>query len=238
MAAAEEIFPYIYAIPGSYVNMFLLAEADGLTLIDSGLKGADRKVWKAVKEVGRKPGELKHVLVTHHHADHCGALAAVKTASQATTYIHPIDAPIMAGEQPRPRPNPGSIAGKVAGPLLTRLPANNPTPVTADELVNDGDVLPMGGGICVIHTPGHTMGHVSFYLKGHGGILFTGDAAAHMMGRLGKPALIFTEDMAAAKESMRKLAALEFNTACFGHGSVLKGGANLAFRRYVEKMAQ
>lgn len=238
MATAEEIFPYIYAIPGGYVNMFLLAEEDGLTLIDSGLKGADKKIWKAVKEVGRKPSEMKHVLVTHHHADHCGALAAIKGASEATTYIHPVDAPIMAGEQPRPNPNPHSIAGRILGPLVTRLPANNPPPVAADKLINDGDVLPIGGGIEVIHTPGHTMGHVSFYIEGHGGILFAGDAAANMMGRIGKPMLMFTEDMNAVKESMRKLAKLEFNTACFGHGSVLKGGANLAFRRYVEKMAK
>jgi glyoxylase-like metal-dependent hydrolase (beta-lactamase superfamily II) len=218
--------------------MFLLADPDGLTLIDSGLKGNERKVWRAVREVGRKPNDLAHVLVTHHHADHCGALAAIKQASGAAAYVHPLDAPIVAGEQKRPAANPGSIAGRMIGPLVSRLPANNPPPVKADTLVNDGDVLPMGGGVRVIHTPGHTMGHVSYYVEGHGGILFAGDAAGALFGRVGKPMLMFTEDMAQAKASMRKLAELEFNTACFGHGSVIKGGANLQFRRYVEKMAK
>jgi glyoxylase-like metal-dependent hydrolase (beta-lactamase superfamily II) len=238
MAAAEEIFPYIYAIPLGYVNAFMLAEESGLTLIDAGLRGNDRRIWKAVTEVGRKPADLRDVLVTHHHADHCGALAALKQASGATTYIHPIDAPIMAGEQKRPDPNKGSMAGRVLGPLVSRLPQNNPVPVTADRFVNDGDELPLGGGVRVIHTPGHTMGHVSFYIAGHGGVLFAGDAAGNLFGRVGKPLLMFTEDMAEARKSIRKLAQLEFNTACFGHGRVLKGGANLAFRRYVEKMAQ
>jgi glyoxylase-like metal-dependent hydrolase (beta-lactamase superfamily II) len=59
-----------------------------------------------------------------------------------------------------------------------------------------------------------------------------------MFGRLGLPVGMFTEDMARAKESMRKIAALEFNSACFGHGGVLKDKAHAAFRRYVEKMAR
>jgi glyoxylase-like metal-dependent hydrolase (beta-lactamase superfamily II) len=124
------------------------------------------------------------------------------------------------------------------GPLLKGLAANNPPPVTPDREINEADELPIAGGLKVIHTPGHTAGSVAFLAPVHGGVLFAGDAAAHMMGRLGKPALIFTEDMDQAKESIRKLAALEFDTACFGHGSVVKGKANVEFRRYVEKMAK
>ena len=119
-----------------------------------------------------------------------------------------------------------------------RLPANKPTPVAADHQINDGDELPIAGGVRVIHTPGHTAGHVSFFVEGHGGVLFAGDAAGNMFGRVGKPLLMFTEDMDEAKESMKKLAELEFDTACFGHGRVLKGKANMAFRRYIEKMAR
>jgi len=49
---------------------------------------------------------------------------------------------------------------------------------------------------------------------------------------------MFTEDIAAAKESFRKLAALEFKVACFGHGGPIKGKAHTAFRRAVEKLAK
>ncbi len=238
MSVAEEIFPFIYAVPLGYVNAFMLAGEEGPTLIDSGLRGSHRRIRQAIRDIGRKPEELRNVLITHHHADHVGSLAPLLANSGAEVWVHPLDAPVVAGEKKRPYPNPGSMAGRILGPVLTRVPQNNPSPAKATRLVNDGDVVPVGGGLQVIGTPGHTAGHVSFFVPEHGGVLFAGDAAAHMFGRLGKPALIFTEDMAQAKESMRKLAALEFETACFGHGTVLKGGANLDFRRYVERMAK
>ncbi len=238
MAAIEEIFPHIYGIALGYVNAFMLADEDSLALIDAGLGGNERRIWKAVAEIGRQPGDLRHVLVTHHHADHVGSLAALKEASGAEAYVHPLDAPIVAGEKPRPPANRGSITGRVFGRLIERLPMYRPSPAPAEHEINDGDELPIGDGVRVIHTPGHTAGHVSFFVEGHGGVLFAGDAAANMFGRIGKPLLMYTEDMEEAKASMRKLAELEFDTACFGHGRVLKGKANLAFRRYVEKMAR
>ena len=238
MAAIEEIFPHIYALPLGYVNAFMLEEENGLTLIDAGLRGNERRLWKAIARINRKPSDVDHILVTHHHADHVGSLAAVKQASGAEAYVHPLDAPIVAGERPRPAANGASITGRLFGRMILRLPQNNPEPVLADHAINDGDELPIGGGVRAIHTPGHTAGHVSFFVEGNGGVLFAGDAAANMLGRLGKPLLMFTEDMEQVKESMQKLAELEFDTACFGHGRVLKGKANLAFRRYVEKMAQ
>lgn len=238
MAAIEEIFPHIYAIPLGYVNAFMLEDEDGLTLIDAGLRGNERRIWKAVAGIERKRDDVRSVLVTHHHGDHVGSLAAIKKTSGAEAYVHPLDAPVVAGEKPRPPANGGSMTGRLFGWMIMRLPANKPTPVSADHEINDGDELPVGGGVRVIHTPGHTAGHVSFFVEGHGGVLFAGDAAGNVFGRIGKPLLMFTEDMDEARASMRELAEMEFDTACFGHGRVLKGKANLAFRRYVEKMAR
>ena len=126
MAVAEEIFPFIYAVPLGYVNAFLLADPDGPTLVDSGLKGNYKRILQAIREIGRKPEELRHVLVTHHHADHVGSLAALIEKSGAQAWVHPLDAPIVAGEKRRPHPNPGSIAGRILGPVLERLPHEQP----------------------------------------------------------------------------------------------------------------
>lgn len=238
MTAYREIFPFIYHIPLGYVNAYLIAEEDGLTLIDSGLRGNDKKILQAVRELGRKPEDVRNVLVTHHHADHCGALRAIVDKSGAETWVHPLDAPVVAGEKRRPDANRHSIAGRLLGGVIARLPQNNPPPVKPTREVNEGETVPVAGGLQVLHTPGHTAGHVSFLMEGHGRVLFAGDAAAHMFGRLGKPALIFTEDMAQARESIRKLAALEFDTACFGHGGVVTGKAHAEFKRYAEKMAK
>lgn len=233
-----ELFPNVHHIPLGYVNSFLITGDEGLTLVDSGLKGNSRAILKAVADIDRKPEDIRHILATHHHSDHVGSLAALKAKTGAVAYAHSLDAPIVAGEKPRPGPNAGSIVGRIAGPAIVRLPQNNPPPAPIEHEINDGDDLPIAGGLRVIHTPGHTAGSVAFLLRQHGGVLFAGDAAAHMFGRLGKPMLLFTEDMDAAKDSIRKLAGVEFDTACFGHGTVVQGGALSTFKRYVEKLAR
>ena len=236
--AVEEIFPFVYGLRMGYVNAFLLAEADGVALIDSGLPNRKATILGALNRMGRRPEDLKHIAITHHHVDHTGSLAALAEATGAAVYVHPADAPIVRGEKPVPGPNPKSIVGKVLGPLITRLPAYRLQPAKVDHEVQDGEELPVAGGLKAVHTPGHTAGQLSYLMPGHGGVLFAGDAAGNLFGRLGPPLGMYTEDMAQAKESIRKLAELEFEAACFGHGRVLKGKANAAFRRLVEKMAR
>ena len=236
--ALEEIFPFVYGLRMGYVNAFLLAEEDGITLIDSGLPKRQEKILGELTGLGRQPHEVKHIAITHHHVDHTGSLAALVKATGAQVHVHPLDAPIVRGEKPVPGPNPRSILGKVVGPLFSRLPAYKLEPAGVDHEVQDGDVLPLAGGLKAVHTPGHTAGHLAYLMPGHGGVLFAGDAAGNLFGRLGPPLGMYTEDMAQAKESIRKLAELEFDAACFGHGGVLKGKANAAFRRLVERLAR
>ncbi len=235
--AAEEIVPGVYGIAMAYVNAFLIVE-DGVTLIDSGLPKRGETILGALKQMDKEATDLKHIAVTHHHVDHTGNLAALVEASGAKVYVHPLDAPIVRGEKPVPGPNPKSILGKVVEPLISRLSAYRLQPARVDHEVQDGEELPMAEGMKALHTPGHTAGHLAYLVKGHGNILFAGDAAGNLFGRLGPPLGMYTEDMAQAKESIRKLAGLEFEVACFGHGRVLKGDANLRFRRLAEKLAR
>jgi glyoxylase-like metal-dependent hydrolase (beta-lactamase superfamily II) len=236
--ALEEIFPFIYGLRMAYVNAFLLTQAEGLILIDSGLPNRKETILRALSEIRRSPKELKHIAITHHHVDHTGSLAALVEASGADVWVHPLDAPIVRGEKPVPGPNPKSILGKIVEPVVARLPAYRLTPAQVDHEVADGEELPAPGGMKTVHTPGHTAGHVSYLVEGHGTILFAGDAAGNLFGRLGLPLAMYTEDMAEAKRSLGKLAELEFEAACFGHGGVLKGKANVAFRRLVERLAR
>ena len=234
--AAEEIVPGVHAIGMGYVNAFLIAGDDGLTLVDSGLPGKKDPILSAVARVGRQTADLMHILITHHHIDHIGSLGDLMEATGAKSYVHPLDSPIVRGDRPQPGPNPASLLGKFAGPLLARFgPAAMTAPV--DVEVADGEELAIAGGIRALHTPGHTPGHLAFLLARDGGLLFAGDAAANVF-RLGMPIGMFTADRQQAKESIGKLAALEFEVACFGHGRVLKGKANLKFRRLAEKLAR
>ncbi len=113
------------------------------------------------------------------------------------------------------------------GPLPTGVP------VPVEHEVGDGEVLPFGG-LCAVHTPGHTAGHVALLLPRGGGVLFVGDAASHMT-HLGM-SLIY-EDVAEGRRSLAKLAALDFEVACFSHGRAMVGGADRRFRARWAKAA-
>ena len=237
--APERVLPGVYAVKirRGYVNAFIIADGP-LALIDSGLPGQARVFLKHIRAIGSRPEDLHQIAITHYHVDHTGSLAALVGATHAKVYVHPLDAPIVRGEKPVPGPNRKSITGRVLWPVIKRITLSRLPTLSVDHEVQDGETLPIAGGLQAIHTPGHTAGHVSYLWPRHGGVLFAGDAAGHMFGRLGTPLGMFTEDMAQARESIRRLAGLEFDTACFGHGGVLKGKAHAAFRRYVEKMAR
>ena len=168
---AVEVLPGVYQISLGYVNAFFVAEEDGVTLIDSGLPNKKQAILKALSGAGKKPEDLKRIVITHHHVDHTGSLAALVEATGAQVYIHPLDAPIVRGERPVPGPNPKSILGKIVHPLIARLPAYRLEPAKVDQEVQDGDTLPLAGGLKVVHTPGHTAGHLAFLMPGHGGVL-------------------------------------------------------------------
>ncbi len=239
--AAEEIVSGVYGISMTYVNAFLVVGEDGLVLVDSGLAGRKDTILGALAGTGRQPADLKHILITHHHFDHIGSLADLKEATGAKCYVHPADGRVVRGEAPRPGPKPMGLLSRLLLPIVVRLGPPEVDPMKVDREVQDGEELPLAGGIKAVHTPGHTAGHLSFLLPSRK-LLFVGDAAGNLLGQLGPPFGVLlgthTEDVAQAKESIRKLAGLEFDIACFGHGRVLKGEANLKFRRLAEKLAR
>jgi glyoxylase-like metal-dependent hydrolase (beta-lactamase superfamily II) len=108
-------------------------------------------------------------------------------------------------------------------------------PVTPDELVEDGAVLDVLGGATVVHVPGHTPGAIALHLPGLA-VLFSGDAISHRKGRLGPPPPDFTADPERAVESARRMAQLDIDVLCPGHGPPLVGGAGDRLREMVAGM--
>lgn len=216
----------LYILPGM-VNMYLLDVPEGLTLIDTGFPGNETKVLDAFKALGRRASDLRHILLTHAHPDHIGGLAALKRITGARTYMHPVDIPIADRGGPfRPmKPAPGLLP-RILFTVFTRLNATV-EPCRIDQAMTDGDVLPIGGGLTVIHVPGHCAGQVAL-LWTERGMLFTGDTCTNAMG-LGPP--IGYEDRAEGERSQRRLANLEFERACFGHGKPILEGASGRFRK-------
>lgn len=226
--AVKQIAPDVYAVSLGVVNAFLI-DRDGLTLVDTGTPGSEGKILAAVAELGKQPSDIRHILVTHCHVDHSGSLAALKQATGAPAYMHPLDATmIREGKAARAmHPAPGLLPALMVR-LFIRSAPTMVAPAAVDHEVHDGDELPIAGGIRAIHTPGHCAGQLAFLWPHHGGLLFAADNASHMLG-LGLS--IVYENLDEGKRSLGKLAALEFEAACFGHGRAISAGASARFRR-------
>lgn len=203
-------------------NVYLLVDDDGLTLVDTGLPGRADLILEQIEELGYSPSDVKRIIITHYHADHTGSLAALK-ATQAEVIAHAADAPYIDGTLPQPGPaRPQWLSDLLA--RFSRLWATEP--VVVDKLVNDGDELPILGGIKILHTPGHTPGSICLYLQNQK-LLIAGDLIAHRFG-LKLPARSFTADIDQEIQSIKRIAGLDFDIICFGHGSPIMSNAHQA----------
>ena len=82
-----QVLPHLYSIQLGVVRAFLI-DTDELTLVDTGMPGSAEKITNAVRELGRNPSEIRHILVTHCHPDHAGSLAMLKSLTGALAYMH------------------------------------------------------------------------------------------------------------------------------------------------------
>jgi glyoxylase-like metal-dependent hydrolase (beta-lactamase superfamily II) len=212
-----EVANGVYQIPNSFVNLYLIVEAGGLTLIDAGLAKSGPKVaLEAIQELGRQPKDLKRILFTHSDPDHTGGAAELKHVSGSNLQASVHEAGMMAQGQPG-RPANNAFVHLMVRLMMPRIPAQ-----TADVLLEDGQDIPVLGGLRVINTPGHTPGHVSFYSSSQK-ILFAGDSMRSEKDRLSFGAGPFTWSLGAGIESVRQQAKLGVDLVCCGHGPVVRG---------------
>ncbi|HEY0738210.1 MAG TPA: MBL fold metallo-hydrolase [Herpetosiphonaceae bacterium] len=225
----KSIFPHVYVLPLRIVNVFLIEDGDQITVIDTGLKDSYQPILEAVRSLGKQPTDITNIVLTHCHPDHAGSVAALKEATNARTWMHRVDAEVVRGNTPmvRSTPAPGILNQILYRLLIKNVPGEVPAAVIDCE-VSDGDVLPIGGGLKAIHTPGHSMGHLAFLLQRDGGLLFAGDACSNMLG-LGYS--IVYDDFAEGCRSLARLAQVEASAICFGHGKAITGAGVQRFRR-------
>ena len=225
--SATQIVQGLYVIPVGPVNTFLLQSSDGCTLIDSGLPGSTDKILQAIGELGKQPKDIRHIVLTHAHTDHIGSFAVLKMATAADAYMHPIDAAIAtSGRGFRPmKAAPGLLTGIMFRLFVRPVPSVDAASI--EHLVGDGQQLPIAGGLTAIHVPGHCAGQLAFLWPQHGGVLFAADTCSNMMG-LGWS--LGYEDFDEGKRSLKKLAALDFHVACFGHGKAILQNAADKFK--------
>ncbi len=167
-----EIYPNVHLIPGVTANPYLIYEPDGLTLIDTGLPRSEKKILRYIQAQGFTPDKIKNIIITHSDYDHIGALAALKSISGAKVYASAIEARAIAEGHPSRQIRPKNVVMRLLFLLLSSLGKSRK--VQTDNLMTDGQLLPILGGLQVVETPGHTPGHISLFIP-TAGILFTGD---------------------------------------------------------------
>ena len=220
------VLPGVMQIRGGIVNCYLIADADGLVLIDAGMRADMRCILQAIDASGRALRDLRLILITHADGDHVGCAAQLLAAARAVGGAARLCVPageaasLAAGKSSRELRAHGLL--KVALQLTAKLWAFKP--LEFDATLADGEVLPVLGGLRVLNTPGHTPGHCSFYADGLG-LLFAGDAFKNFGGRLQVSDGMNTWDERAALHSATRLSALASEVICVGHGPVVQDAA-------------
>lgn len=218
-----QILEHVYQVPGVVANLYVLSGEDGLALIDAGLPRSEKKTLAYLASLGRLARDVKRILLTHSDLDHVGGLAGLQTATGARTYASRTEADaVAAGKASRPANPPGFSLRRALFSLLS--PFFKSKPAQVDEILVEGQSLPILGGLLVVETPGHTPGHISFYAPA-AGVLFCGDSmVADSNGlRASRPGVTWDAQLAAA--SVRKQEALGARIVCSGHGPVVKDAA-------------
>ncbi|HUI88162.1 MAG TPA: MBL fold metallo-hydrolase [Anaerolineales bacterium] len=213
-----EIVSNVHLVPNVIANPYLIMDADGMTLIDTGLPGSASKIFRYLGSLKRSPSDLKRIIITHSDMDHVGSLSALKKASGARVYASAIESEAMAQGKPSRQLKSGSSFRRLLMGVASRL--MKAAPIAADEILTEGQVLPILGGLRVLETPGHTPGHISLF-SASTGILFTGDSIVSRQEGLARSLPALTWDEARANESARKQAALGARIVCSGHGPVV-----------------
>jgi len=216
----QDIASGIRAFTGLIMGrVYLIEDAGGLTLIDAGLGLAAERIVAQLRQAGRRPDEVKRILITHAHPDHVGGLRRLKALTGAQVIASELEKPVIEGKQ--------SIARRSG---RVRLPDTVFKPTPVDRVVRDGDTIDALGGLRVVFTPGHAPGHIAFWQPDRK-ILFCGDVLFNLP-RLRLPFALLTVDMAENIRSIKKLAELDAELVCFGHGQPLAQNAARRIRDF------
>ena len=214
-----------------FVNLYAIDLPNGeWVLVDTGLPVSAWYVRKALESEGRRERPLAIVL-THAHFDHAGNVAALAEQWDVPVYVHQQELPYVTGREDYPPQDP-TPGGAIC--FLSRF-----FPRSGIDLGRRVQPLPADGSVPHLpewrwlHTPGHTVGHVSLFRE-RDGVLLAGDAVATVdldawssqftwPRELARPATPFTPDWEAARASIEKLADLSPRVVAAGHGLPIRG---------------
>lgn len=132
-------------------SVHLVDTGDGLLMLDCGYQESLYLVLENIRKLGLDPADIKDILITHGHIDHCGAAMALKQLYGCRLLIGAEDETYVNGT----RKENLTYATELGLPFI---------PFSPDVLLRDGDVITRGNtAVRCVATPGHTAGAMSFF---------------------------------------------------------------------------
>lgn len=173
-------------------------------LVDTGRRGLHRKILQEIRDLGYRPNEIKHILLTHHDLDHIGNAKALKESTGAKLWTSQKDLPYIYEDITRP-----GIKRVFQSILKVDIP----------KIDSTYEEQQISRNFRVIYTPGHTPGHVCFLVNS---VLFAGDLVTCMGGKLKPSPSIMTWNQTSLTKSILDIGQLEFEWICPAHGIPIK----------------
>jgi glyoxylase-like metal-dependent hydrolase (beta-lactamase superfamily II) len=231
------IAPGIHRIgDNSMINSYLIEQAGEVTIIDAGVPGYYRHIPGELAAMGRTPGDVRALILTHGHPDHIGFAERLRREGRVPVSVHERDAALARGEVPNPAKGYGRISpGPFLGFLWFSIVRGAVRTPKLHEVATfgDGATLDVPGSPQVILTPGHTPGSAALHVPSLGA-LFVGDAFATYSpttGMRGPQVAPFTADVATAVASLTRLEEIPADFVLPGHGDAWTGGMREVIRR-------
>jgi hydroxyacylglutathione hydrolase len=224
----EEVAKGVWLLRGDArksMNIFFIEDGDGVIQFDAGTK----RMTKAARAAAEELGGVKRVVLGHAHADHRGTAASMGVP----VFCHPDE--VEEAESPDAIPPYFELDKVPFAPVRwiypTLLRRWDGGAVGIEGTISEGDDV---GGFTAVHLPGHAPGQIALWRESDGVALVSDviylieTVSRHVgsplpTGEASVPHPLFAADHAKAKESVRKLAALQPTTVAAGHGDPLRG---------------
>jgi glyoxylase-like metal-dependent hydrolase (beta-lactamase superfamily II) len=215
-----ELVPGVHMVDGSIgCNTYLVIDS-GVTLVDTGLRGNEKRIYACMEKLGYAPEDIKRIIITHAHLDHINCLRRLKDDTGARVMVSEADAGIVEGKKPL------RIAGGVLGAIMAPLRLYySYTPVKVDVMLRDGDAIDVLGGLRAVMLSGHSEGNMGLYGQPRR-LMFSSDTIRVIGDKPAPPHPRFTEDPESAISAIERLSGLSFDIMLPGHGKPIMSNAS------------
>jgi metallo-beta-lactamase class B len=143
----------VYYVGSQGLASYLITTPQGHILINSSLASSVPLIRDSIEKLGFHFSDVKILLISHAHWDHCAGSAAIKELTGAKYMVMDADAPEIE-------------AGGKGNFQYGDVPTSRYQPTKVDRVLHDGDEVKLGDTVLVAHlTPGHTKGTTTWTMK-------------------------------------------------------------------------